>query len=91
VTVDKLYCDCGVYVLNEDVGLCSESSKNKHMHAHTYIPWIHKFLIATIGCGTSHKDTKPTDKYDDNQTTQKQNNKTQRYICILCLLLLLCT
>jgi hypothetical protein len=26
-------------------------------YIHTYIPWILKFVMATIGCGISHKDT----------------------------------
>jgi hypothetical protein len=25
---------------------------------YTYIPWIHKLVMATTGCGISHKDTK---------------------------------
>jgi len=26
-----------------------------HTHTHTYIPWIHKCIIKTAGCGTSNK------------------------------------
>jgi hypothetical protein len=26
-----------------------------HTYIHTYIPWIHKFVMATIGSGISHK------------------------------------
>jgi hypothetical protein len=40
------------------------------MIIHTYIPWIHKFVIATIGCGISHKDTKHTDKCSNNKQRQ---------------------
>jgi len=48
------------------------------MHAHmciyacTYIPWIHKFVIATVGCGISHKDTKLM-----QQLQNKNNTKTK--------------
>jgi hypothetical protein len=28
---------------------------------HTHIPWLHKFVMATIGCGISRKDTKHTE------------------------------
>jgi hypothetical protein len=28
-----------------------------HTHTHTYIPWIHKCVTKTIGCGKSHKYT----------------------------------
>jgi hypothetical protein len=47
-------------------------------YIHTYIPWIHKFVMATIGHGISHKDTKHTDKCSNNKTKtkQKQNDKT---------------
>jgi hypothetical protein len=36
-------------------------------------PWIHKFVIATIGCGINHDDTK---HYCNNKitTTQKLTN-----------------
>jgi len=27
-----------------------------HTYIHTYIPWILKFVMATIGCGISHKN-----------------------------------
>jgi hypothetical protein len=38
-----------------------------HTYIHTYIPWIHKFVMATVGCGISHKDTKQTDKCSNNK------------------------
>jgi hypothetical protein len=43
-----------------------------------YVPWIHKFVMATIGCGISHKNTKHTDKCSNNKTktTQKPNDGT---------------
>jgi len=43
-------------------------------YTHSFIPWIHKFVIATIGCGIIHKYTKHTDKCSNNKTktTQKQ-------------------
>jgi len=50
-----------------------------HTHTHTcaYILCICKFIVATIECGISHKDTKHTDKWSNNKTkTQKQNAKT---------------
>jgi hypothetical protein len=42
------------------------------------MPWIHKLVMVTIGCGISHKDTKHTDKYSNNKTktTPKQNDET---------------
>jgi hypothetical protein len=48
------------------------------MHAHAHIPWIHKFVMATIGCGISHKVTKHTDKCRNNKTktTQEQEDET---------------
>jgi len=44
---------------------------------HTYIPWIHKFVRTTVGCGMSHKDTKHMDKCccKKTKTTQKQNDE----------------
>jgi hypothetical protein len=30
---------------------------NTHTHTHTHILWIHKSIIKTVGCGTSHKYT----------------------------------
>jgi hypothetical protein len=41
---------------------------------HTTIPWIHKFVIATVGCGISQKDIKHTDKCSIN----KNKNNTER-------------
>jgi hypothetical protein len=42
-------------------GLHSNSSANKwnyeYIHTHTYIPWIHRCVMKTVGCGTSHKYT----------------------------------
>jgi len=29
-----------------------------HAYTHTHIPWIHKFVTATIGCGISHENVK---------------------------------
>jgi hypothetical protein len=42
---------------------------------HTYIPWIHKFVMPTTGCGISREDTEHTDNCSNNKTrtTQKQN------------------
>ena len=31
------------------------SKENIHTHMHTCFPWIHKCVIKTVGCGTSHK------------------------------------
>jgi hypothetical protein len=47
------------------------------MHAcmHACIPWIHKFVMATIGCGISHEDTKHT---DNAATKQKQRTKMMK-------------
>jgi hypothetical protein len=42
------------------------------------------FLMATVGCGISHKDTKHRDKWNNKKTktTQKQNNETtDKYFC----------
>jgi hypothetical protein len=49
-----------------------------YIYIHAYIPWIYKFVMATVGCGISHKDTKPTEKCSNSRikTTQKQNNET---------------
>jgi len=47
-----------------------------YTHTHTHInPWIHKFVMARVGCGISHKDPENTDKCSNNKTkaTQKQN------------------
>jgi hypothetical protein len=45
---------------------------------YTYIPWIHKFVMATLGCGISHKDTKYADKCSNRKTktTQEQYSET---------------
>jgi hypothetical protein len=32
--------------------------REEHTYKHAYIPWIHKFVMATIGYGINHKDTK---------------------------------
>jgi hypothetical protein len=40
----------------------------------TYIPWILKFVIATTGCGISHKHIKHTDKCSNSN---KNNTKTK--------------
>jgi hypothetical protein len=47
-------------------------------YTHSFIPWIHKFVIAAIGCGIIHKYTKHTDKCSNNKTktTQKQYDET---------------
>jgi len=53
-----------------------------HTHTHTYFPWILKFVMATMGSGVSHNDTKHTDKCSNykTKTTQKQNDKiTDKY------------
>jgi hypothetical protein len=47
---------------------------------HICIPWIHKFVIAKIGCGISHKDTKHTVKSSSSSSSkqqQQQQNKTK--------------
>jgi len=43
-----------------------------------HIPWIHKYVIATVGRGINRKDTKHTDKCSNNKTktTQKPNDET---------------
>jgi hypothetical protein len=48
-----------------------------HTYIHTYIPSIHKFVMATMGCGISHKGTKHADKCSNNKTktTQEQNDE----------------
>jgi hypothetical protein len=50
------------------------------MHTCTlaYIPWIPKFVMAKIGCGISHEDTKYTDKCSNSETktTQGQYDET---------------
>jgi hypothetical protein len=51
------------------------------VYMRTYIPWIYKFVIVTIGCEISYKDTKHTDKCSNNKTktTQKQNETVDKY------------
>jgi hypothetical protein len=57
---------------------------------------MHVFVIATIGCGISHKDTKNTDKCSNNTKNKtmkpqtntfseycKDNTKVCQSICIL--------
>jgi hypothetical protein len=46
------------------------------LYIHAYIPWIHKFVMATTGCGISHKDTKHADKFSNNKK-QHRNNTTK--------------
>jgi hypothetical protein len=48
-----------------------------HTHTHSFIPWILKFVMATIWCGLSHKDTKLTHKCSNNKTKQNRNNHRQ--------------
>jgi hypothetical protein len=46
---------------------------------HTYVPWIHKFVMATIGCEISHKDTKDTDKCSSNNNKNRNRmTKSQK-------------
>jgi hypothetical protein len=33
-----------------------------------YVPWIHKFVIATTGSGKRQEDAKHTDKCSNNST-----------------------
>jgi hypothetical protein len=49
-----------------------------YIHIYIYIPWILKFVMATIGCGISHKHTKHTDKCRKNKKkkTQTQYDET---------------
>jgi len=78
--VDKQICVFSsrfILAINEDT----------YKHTHTHVPWIRKFVIATIGCGISHKNTKLTDKCSNNKTktTQKQNDKTtNKYFSNFC-------
>jgi len=61
------------YALKQFVDAC--------MYTYTH-PSIHPFVMATIRCGTSHKDTKHTDKCSNNKTktTKIQNNEsTDKY------------
>jgi hypothetical protein len=44
-----------------------------HTYIHTHIPWIHKFVMATRGCGIIHKDIKHTDRCSNN----KNKNNTE--------------
>jgi len=57
---------------------------HSHTHIHSFILWIHKFVVATVGCGVNHKDTKHTDECSNNrttQTTQKQYDEiTDKYV-----------
>jgi hypothetical protein len=39
---------------------------------HAYIPWILKFVMAMVGCGISHEDTKHTYKCSNNKTKTTQ-------------------
>jgi hypothetical protein len=50
---------------------------------YTHIPWIQKFVMATIGCGISYKDAQHTDKCRRNKTktTQTQYDEiTDKYL-----------
>jgi hypothetical protein len=42
------------------------------MYTYSFIPWIPKFVMATIGCGIHHKDTKCTVKCSNNKTETTQ-------------------
>jgi len=44
---------------------------------HACIPGNLKIVTATTGCGTSHKDSKHTDKSSNNKTKQHKNNTTK--------------
>jgi hypothetical protein len=51
------------------------------------MPWSHKFVMATIGCGISHKDTKHADKCSNNKTKTKQkrnDENTDKYFSKYC-------
>jgi hypothetical protein len=50
---------------------------NTHRYTQTYIPWIHEFAMAKIGCGISHKDAKNTDKYSNNKTENTESKTTK--------------
>jgi hypothetical protein len=48
-----------------------------HTHTHTYIPWNLKFVIPTIECGVSLKDTKIQIKAATTKQKQHRNNTTK--------------
>jgi hypothetical protein len=51
-----------------------KQQENGENYVYKFIPLICKFVMATIECGISHKDTKC--KINAATTTQKQNNET---------------
>jgi hypothetical protein len=67
---------------NKEFYSCMHTYINTDIHTHTYIPWIHKLVMATVGCGICLKDTKQTDKCSNKKTktTWNQNDKmTDKY------------
>jgi len=58
---------------------------HKHTHTHTFIPWILKFVMSTVGCGICHKDSNI--KINAKRTKQKQHrhNTTQYNTVTLCI------
>jgi len=63
---------------------------NIHTHTHTHTcastHIFHesiKFVIATEGCGISHKDTEHTDKCSNNKTKTTQKPQTNTFFKIL--------
>jgi len=51
-----------------------------HSFIHPFIPWIRKFVMATVDCEINHKDAKHTGKYSNKTKTKKQYNEiTDKY------------
>jgi len=48
-----------------------------HTYIHTYIPWIPKFVMATIGCGKSH-----IIKLHNRDKCKKNKNNTDT-VCLM--------
>jgi hypothetical protein len=48
-----------------------------HTSVHACISWIHKFVMATIGCVISHKNTKHMDKCSNNKTEKQRKKMTK--------------
>jgi hypothetical protein len=64
-------------MLDFQQGLCSI-----HTYIHSFIPWTHEFVMATTGCGISHKDTKYIDKCSKNKLMTPQKNTLQNIVKI---------
>jgi hypothetical protein len=50
-------CERGGGKFSENLKDRDKTHTHTHMCACTYIPWIHKCVIKTAGCGTSNKYT----------------------------------